>query len=159
MARCLARASILVARGDLRAAQRELEQAPDDERVLPLDRGRVLLALGAVCRRLRELSRARETLGRALGIFTDLGAPLWIDRAQRELRRIPGRRSSEHDLLTDAEGRIAELVAAGRSNRDVAAALFVSVKTVEVTLTRIYQKVGVHSRAELAYRYGTAAKQ
>lgn len=155
----IARASVLVARGDLREAQRELEAAPDDASVLPLDRGRVLLALGTLCRRMRELSRARDTLGRALGIFTDLGTPPWIERAQRELQRIPGRRTSEGDMLTEAEARIAELVAAGRSNKDVAAALFVSVKTVEVTLTRIYQKVGVHSRAELAHRLGAATKQ
>jgi len=130
-----------------------LRQAPDDESVLPLDRGRVLLALGTACRRLRESSQARDALGRALGIFTALGTPPWILRAERELRRIPGRRASDQHALTEAESRIAELVAAGRSNKDVAAALFVSVKTVEVTLTHIYQKTGVHSRAELAHRW------
>jgi DNA-binding CsgD family transcriptional regulator len=150
----LARASLLVARGDLRGAQAELRQAPDDESVMPLDRGRVQLALGAVCRRLREFAQAREALGRALGIFTALGTPPWIVRAERELQRIPGRRASDQNQLTEAEGRIAALVATGRSNKDVAAALFVSVKTVEVTLTRIYQKVGVHSRSELAHRWG-----
>jgi DNA-binding CsgD family transcriptional regulator len=154
-----ASASILAARGDLRGSQHELEQALDGDAVVPLDRGRALLALGSVCRRLREHARARDALGSALEIFTELGTPPWIERAQRELQRIPGRRTREPDLLTDAEARIAELVAAGRSNKDVAAALFVSVKTVEVTLTRVYQKVGVRSRAELAHRFGTAAKQ
>lgn len=149
----LARASMLGAQGDLRGAKIELEAGPDDESVLPLDRGRLLLALGTVSRRLREFSQARDALGRALGLFMALGTPPWIQRAERELQRIPGRRASDQQALTDAEGRIAELVAAGRSNKDVAAALFVSVKTVEVTLTRIYQKVGVHSRAELAHRW------
>jgi DNA-binding CsgD family transcriptional regulator len=154
-----AQASILAGRGDLRGAQNELEHALDGESALPLDRGRALLALGSVCRRLREHARARDTLGSALEIFTELGTPPWIERARRELERIPGRRAGEHDQLTEAEARIAELVAAGRSNKDVAAALFVSVKTVEVTLTRVYQKVGVRSRAELAHRFGAAAKE
>jgi DNA-binding CsgD family transcriptional regulator len=149
----LARAAMLVARGDVRAAQHELQGAPDDETVLPFDRGRVLLSLGIASRRLRDISSARDALGRAQAIFTEIGAPTWVERAQRELQRLPGRRSKDHGVLTDAEARIAELVAAGRSNRDVATALFVSVKTVEVTLTRVYQKVGVRSRAELAHRW------
>ena len=154
-----ARASVFAAQGDLRAAQSELEQALDGESTLPLDRGRALLALGSLCRRLREHSRARDALGHALEIFTELGTPPWIERAQKELQRIPGRRTGEKDVLTNAEARIAELVAAGRSNKDVAATLFVSVKTVEVTLTRVYRKLGVHSRTELAHRFAEAVKQ
>lgn len=154
----LARASMFVADGDLRAAVRELESAPDDESVLPLDRGRVLFMLGSICRRMREHGRARDRLEQALTIFNRLEAQPWTARTQRELRRIPGRRADREDVLTDAEARIAELVAAGRSNRDVASTLFLSVKTVEVTLTRIYQKVGVHSRTELANHLGSAAR-
>jgi DNA-binding CsgD family transcriptional regulator len=149
---------MFVADGDLRAAVRELESAPDDESVLPLDRGRVLFMLGSICRRMREHGRARDRLEQALTIFNRLEAQPWTARTQRELRRIPGRRADREDVLTDAEARIAELVAAGRSNRDVASTLFLSVKTVEVTLTRIYQKVGVHSRTELANHLGSAAR-
>ena len=69
------------------------------------------------------------------------------------------RRTGEKDVLTNAEARIAELVAAGRSNKDVAATLFVRVKTVEVTLTRVYRKLGVHSRTEMAHRFAEAVKQ
>jgi DNA-binding CsgD family transcriptional regulator len=155
---CLARASLLVAHGDLPGGARGLEQAPDDEAVLPLDRGRVLFMLGSIRRRMREFARARDTLTRALAIFAALEARPWIDRTERELQRIPGRRAGQPDMLTAAETRIAELVAAGRSNREVAAALFVSVKTVELTLTRVYQKLGVHSRTELAHRFGAAAR-
>ena len=79
--------------------------------------------------------------------------------AERELARIPGRRAPDDRELTAAEQRIAELVAEGRSNKDVAAELVLSVKTVEVTLTRVYGKLGVRSRAELAahFRAGPTA--
>ena len=153
-----ARAAVLAARGDFPAAQVELEGALGED-VLPLDRGRALLALGTVSRRLREHARAREALGGALAIFKQLGTPPWIERARREMDRIPGRRAGEQDQLTEAEARIAELVAAGRSNREVAASLFLSVKTVEVTLTRVYQKLGLRSRTELAHRFGAVPKQ
>jgi DNA-binding NarL/FixJ family response regulator len=126
---------------------------------VPFDRARTLLAAGTLARRLREHARARAELARALAAFTELGAPVWIERTRLELARIPGRRAARGDDLTEAESRIAELVAAGRSNKEVAAALFLSVKTVEVTLTRVYGKVGVRSRAELAHRLGALAKQ
>jgi DNA-binding CsgD family transcriptional regulator len=152
-----AQAAILAAREDLRGARAELELAVNGDGEVPVDRGRALLALGSVNRRLREHSRARDALESALEIFTRLATPPWIARTRDEIARIPGRRTRALDGLTDAEARIAELVAAGRSNREVAAALFVSVKTVEVTLTRVYQKVGVRSRAELAHQFGAAA--
>ena len=154
-----ARGAVLAARGEFGSAEGELEAALDDATALPADRGRALLALGSVRRRLRAHARARAALEAAVEIFTQLGALPWIERTRRELARIPGRRTGEQDRLTEAEARIAELVSAGQSNREVAAALFVSVKTVEVTLTRVYQKVGIRSRTELAHRLGTSAKQ
>jgi DNA-binding NarL/FixJ family response regulator len=84
-------------------------------------------------------------------VFAELGMPPFVAAADRELARIPGRRGGG-DELTPAEARIAGLVAAGRSNRDVAAELVLSVKTVEVTLTRVYEKLGVRSRSELGAR-------
>jgi len=153
-----AEAAGFAARGDLGAARQALELAVRANEPVPMDRGRALLALGSVSRRLREHGRAREALTAALALFTDLQTPPWIKRASDELARIPGRRSQAPGALTDAEARIADLVAAGRTNKDVAAALFVSVKTVEVTLTRVYQKVGVRTRAELVHQFGAAAK-
>jgi DNA-binding CsgD family transcriptional regulator len=154
-----ARATVLAADGRLREADGELAAALAVDGSVPFDRARTLLAAGTLARRLREHARARAELARALAAFTELGAPVWIERTRLELARIPGRRAARGDDLTEAESRIAELVAAGRSNKEVAAALFLSVKTVEVTLTRVYGKVGVRSRAELAHRLGALAKQ
>jgi DNA-binding CsgD family transcriptional regulator len=86
-------------------------------------------------------------IGTAARIFERLGAPLWISRAEGELARIGGRQPASE--LTATEHRVAELVAEGLRNREVAAALFVSEKTVEATLSRVYAKLGVRSRAEL----------
>jgi DNA-binding NarL/FixJ family response regulator len=77
-----------------------------------------------------------------------MGAVLWADRARAELGRIGGRAASNG--LTPTEQRVADLVADGRSNKEVAAELFVSVRTVEANLTRVYAKLGIRSRTELA---------
>jgi DNA-binding CsgD family transcriptional regulator len=77
-----------------------------------------------------------------------MGVPLWAERARAELGRIGGRASS--DGLTPTEQRVADLVAQGRSNKEVAAELFVSVRTVEANLTRVYAKLGIRSPSELA---------
>jgi DNA-binding NarL/FixJ family response regulator len=74
---------------------------------------------------------------------------LWAAKARAELSRIGGRRSSG-DELTPTEQRIAELVAAGNTNREVAATLVVAERTVESALTQIYRKLDVRSRTELA---------
>jgi DNA-binding NarL/FixJ family response regulator len=94
-------------------------------------------------------------LGEALSAFEQLGARVWADRTQAELRRIGGRTPAGKEL-TPAEERIATLVAEGKTNREVAAELVVTVHTVESALTRIYSKLGVRSRTELAHRLGTA---
>jgi DNA-binding NarL/FixJ family response regulator len=94
---------------------------------------------------------ARATLEDALEIFERIGARIWADRARAELGRLGGRAPSG-DELTPTERRVAELVAEGRTNKDVAAALFVTVRTVESNLTRVYSKLGVRSRTELAAR-------
>jgi DNA-binding CsgD family transcriptional regulator len=78
-------------------------------------------------------------------------AGLWAARARQELGRLAHRRSTG-TRLTDAERRVAELAAQGRTNREVAAALFISPKTVEANLTRIYRKLEIGSRAELGAR-------
>ncbi|MDT5132806.1 MAG: hypothetical protein QOE41_2117, partial [Mycobacterium sp.] len=76
------------------------------------------------------------------------GTPLWAERARADLARVKvGPRQTT--VLTPSERRVAELAAAGMTNRDVAAKLFISHKTVEVNLSRVYRKLGIHSRAEL----------
>ena len=82
--------------------------------------------------------------------FERLGAQLWADQTRAELARIGGRVPSR-DELTEAERRIAALVAEGKTNREVAAALFLTERSVETALTRIYRKLGVRSRSELAH--------
>ena len=86
-----------------------------------------------------------------------LGARLWIERADGELRRIGGRTPSPFEL-TETEASIASLVARGLTNREAADALFLSPATVQASLKRIYQKLGVRSRTELAATLGRSAE-
>ena len=111
---------------------------------------RALLALGMIRRRARQKRPAREAFEAALAGFGDLGAATWIEKARAELGRIGGR--TREDGLTAAERRVAALVAAGRTNREVATQLFLAERTVAGHLTRIYGKLGVRSRGELARR-------
>jgi DNA-binding CsgD family transcriptional regulator len=111
---------------------------------------RALLALGMILRRARQKRAARDAIGAALGDFEDLGAATWVERARDELGRIGGRTREEG--LTAAERRVAALVAAGRTNREVAEQLFLGERTVAGHLTRVYAKLGVRSRTELARR-------
>jgi DNA-binding CsgD family transcriptional regulator len=136
--------------GDLDGALRAFEEALDwhSKVELPLDRGRTLLALGATQRRAKRRREARETLDEALAIFERIGAALWAERARAELRRISGRAATP-GALTPAEERVAVLVAEGKTNREVAAALFLSDRTVEGHLSRIFGKLGIRHRAEL----------
>jgi DNA-binding NarL/FixJ family response regulator len=121
----------------------------------PFDRGRTLLALGATQRRARKLKQAREKLQDALAIFEQLGAKLWAERARAELARIGGRAGSS-DGLTPSEQRIAQLVAEGKTNKEVAAILVVADRTIESALTQIYRKLDVRSRTELARKLTSA---
>ncbi len=116
---------------------------------LPLDRGRTLLALGAAQRRAKRRREARETLEEALATFERIGAALWVERARAELKRISGRAATP-GALTPAEERVAALVAEGKTNREVAAALYLSDRTVEGHLSRIFGKLGIRHRADLA---------
>jgi DNA-binding CsgD family transcriptional regulator len=148
-ARC--RALLLAARGDLLGASAAADEAVrhHDRLPLPFELGRTLLVRGAVQRRDKRKREARDTLTKALEVFDGLGAALWSERTRAELARIGGRAASSL-TLTPTEARVAELVAAGGTNREVADALFVSVHTVEANLKRIYRKLGIRSRTELA---------
>jgi DNA-binding CsgD family transcriptional regulator len=151
-ARC--RALVFAARGDLQDASDAADEAVRQHERLPLpfELGRTLLVSGAVQRRAKRKREARDTLTQALEIFEGLGAAEWAERTRAELARIGGRAASSVDL-TPTEARVAERVAAGSTNREVADALFVSVHTVEANLKRIYRKLGIRSRTELASKF------
>jgi DNA-binding NarL/FixJ family response regulator len=122
----------------------------------PFEQAITLLMLGGVERRARRRLAARQTLDRALEIFERLGAPLWAEKTRAELRQISGRPSRSSDL-TATEQSVADLVAAGHSNVEVAHELFISPKTVEWNLSKIYKKLHVRSRAELAAKIAKRA--
>jgi DNA-binding CsgD family transcriptional regulator len=150
-----ARASGLIhaARGELAGALEQLERAlaEHDRLGWPFERARTLLALGVVLRRGKQKRAARQTLEQAAADFDDLGARLWSTKTTAELARIGGRPPATGGL-TPTERRVAELVAQGHSNREVAGLLFLSAKTVAAHLTSAYAKLGVRSRTELAHR-------
>jgi DNA-binding CsgD family transcriptional regulator len=148
VARC--RGLVAAARGAVDEAAGLLEDAVEQhERVRDrFGRARALLALGIVRRRVRQKRPAREAIAAALAEFKELGAATWIAKARAELGRIGGR--TREQGLTAAERRVAALVAEGRTNREVAAALFLGERTVETHLSHVYAKLGVRSRAELA---------
>jgi DNA-binding CsgD family transcriptional regulator len=153
-ARC--RAYLAAVDGDLDQAAAACEQALSHHEQLPMpfELGRTLLVKGMVERRGKGKSTARTSFGQALAIFESLGAPLWADKARRELSKIAGRAPARG--LTDTEHRIAALVAQGQTNRQVAAAMFVTENTVQTHIRHIFRKLGVRSRTELAARFPPA---
>jgi DNA-binding CsgD family transcriptional regulator len=152
-ARC--RAMSLAARGDIAAASRMADYAMIEHARLPmpLERARTQLLLGQLQRRQRQKETARAFLREALAAFEAIGSPLWADRARVELARVNVARTRDLEL-TPSEQRVAELAASGMTNRDVASALFISPKTVEANLARIYRKLGIKTRAELGRLIG-----
>ena len=147
------RALIAASKGNVTEAIDWLERAGREHGRLgdPFELARSLLALGTVQRRGRQKRAARASLVRAVEVFERLGARIWADRARAEMGRIGGRAAAPLDL-TPTEQRVAELAGHGRHNAEIAASLFLSVRTVEVNLTRIYRKLGIRSRTELARR-------
>ena len=154
-ARC--RGLLAAAEDDLAAALAAFERSLAELEGLPypFERGRTLLCLGTVRRQAQQRKAAREALEEALAIFEELGARLWAEKARAELARISGRRTTS-DELTGTERRVAELAASGHTNKEIAAELFMGVSTVEAHLSRIYRKLGLRSRTELAGRIATA---
>ncbi len=152
------RALLDAARGDLDSALVEVDAALVvlDGLSLPFERARTLLVKGVVERRAPRRAAANATLGEAVSEFERLGAALWAARARGELERVGLRRSSAE--LTPSEQRVAELASSGMTNREVAAALFISPKTVEANLARVYRKLGIASRAELGVRMAERLK-
>ncbi|OFW72089.1 MAG: hypothetical protein A2Y55_12545 [Actinobacteria bacterium RBG_16_68_12] len=145
------RGLLAAARGDMPAALACLDDAlKHHERLpMPFELGRTILVQGMIRRRAKQKRAAREALEQALEIFERLGAPLWADKARTEVARVSGRQPVR-DELTPVERRIARLAAAGRTNREIAVATFLSVRTVEGHLSHMYAKLGIRSRTELS---------
>lgn len=149
---------VLAAVGDFDGALAALERslALHADASQPFDRARTLLSLGTLRRRAKQKRAARDVLQEALETFEALPAPLWAEMARAELGRV-GLRPPAPDALTETERRVAELAAAGLRNREIAARAYLTPKSVEGVLARIYRKLDVRSRAELAARMAVRA--
>jgi DNA-binding CsgD family transcriptional regulator len=134
----------------------DLHEEVDD----PFARARTELAFAERLRRAGRRREARELLRPALATFEELAAAPWLERTAAELRAtgetVRKRQPHEGEELTPQELQIALLVAEGRTNKEVGAALFLSHKTIEFHLGRVYRKLNVGSRVELARRFATA---
>lgn len=144
-------ALLLAATGDIERARTSSDAALAVAATtgIPIVHGRALLTAGEIRRRARQKAQARDVLTEAIAVFERLGARLWLERARSELARVATRRP-EGAPLTATERQVVDLVAAGRTNKEIADALFMSVHTVEAYLTRLFRSLGVQSRTELA---------
>lgn len=147
-ARC--RALLFAAHGDLTGAITAGERALTEHRRLsmPLELARTQLVVGRLQHRRRRYDAATATVSSALAAFERMGAELWARQARAELDGLTGRQAPGG--LAESERRFADLAAQGMTNREIAAALFVSEKTVEANLSRVYRRLGIRSRGELA---------
>jgi DNA-binding NarL/FixJ family response regulator len=132
----------------LREAVRQLNGSPAE-----LERARAEVDFGAALRRQGYLVTAREVLAGAMDLSHHLGAAVLVRRSADELRAAGARprrfAQSGAEALTPAESRVAQLAREGRTNREIAQALFVTPKAVEYHLANTYQKLGISSRTEL----------
>jgi DNA-binding CsgD family transcriptional regulator len=156
------RGLLAAAEGEPAVAFEAFERALTElvEHPYPLERGRTLHSLGTVRRQAQQKKAAREALDQALAIFEELGARLWTEKVRSELRRISGRTPASEEL-TETERRVAELAAQGRTNKQIAAELYMGVSTVEAHLSHVYRKLDVRRAglaARLAAPQGTPAK-
>jgi DNA-binding CsgD family transcriptional regulator len=144
------RALLESARSQHDAAKRAITDAEHelDELPIPSERARTLLAKGQILRRERQKRAAGEALAAARAIFMELEMPLWVAKTDAELARLGLRHGGRLDL-TETERSVAELAATGLTNRQIAAQVFLTRKTVEDVMSRVYGKLGIGSRAEL----------
>ena len=137
-------------------ALRHHAQTPD-----AFETARTQLAYGQRLRRARRRVRARIQLRAALATFEHLDVPPWAEQARSELAATGERRlrhdPATSDELTPQELQIGLLLAGGKTTREAAAALFLSPKTIEYHLRHVYQKLGIHSRIELAQAFARDA--
>ncbi len=145
------RATLLAADGDFTAAVGAIDRARKAYETLglPLALGRALLTKGRILRRSKEKRASKTSLEEALKVFDELPAPLWRTKVLAELGHL-GLPVSGHPGLTPTEARISRLAAAGRTNREIADEVFISAKSVEAHLSRIYAKLAIRSRAQLS---------
>ena len=115
---------------------------------MPVERARTALIAGRIARRRKDRARARTLLEEAVEGFAAVGAEAWRSIAAAEASRL-GRRSGVTDDLTETERQVARLAAGGMTNREVGEAAFLTPKSVEGVLARVYGKLGIRSRAEL----------
>ncbi|HEY2777189.1 MAG TPA: AAA family ATPase [Gaiellaceae bacterium] len=143
------RGLLLAAAGELEQAAASLERALAEQMSCPMpyERARTLLVQGQVLRRLKRKREARIALDEAAEAFARLGADAWVARATAERQRVASRQAPEG--LTPSELRVARLAADGLTNPEIAAQVFVSRKTVEATLARVYRKLSISSRGQL----------
>ena len=140
------------AAGDLDAAADHARAAVAAHGLSPLrpEHARSLLVLGQIERRRKARGQSRDALRRAYELAADMGHRPLLAQIEQEMPRIAAQRSGTQ--LTATEQRVADLIAAGATNKDAATALFVSVRTVETHVASIYRKLGVRTRTELARR-------
>jgi DNA-binding CsgD family transcriptional regulator len=145
------RALLMSAKGDDNEAARALDGAfAAHERLeMPLELARTHLVAGEVHRRGRRRQLARDHCQKARDVFSRLGATPWTHRARSDLARLGAERSDGPEL-TPVQRQVATLVAAGHTNREVAAELYMGLRTVEAHLSAVYRKLGIRSRSELA---------
>jgi DNA-binding NarL/FixJ family response regulator len=120
---------------------------------ISIDRARTLLIAGQIRRRAKAKRLAAGALAEAHREFIAFGAVAWAQQVAAELARV-NVRAAAAGALTETERRVAELAAAGLTNRQVAQQLFLAVKTVDANLARVYLKLSITSRAELGARMG-----
>ena len=145
-------ALIFAQAGDLDAAAAAARAAVAAHRASPLrpEVARSLLVLGRIERRRKARKRSRAALTQARDLAAEIGHRPLLAEIEHELPRVAAARSGTE--LTATEQRVADLIATGATNRDAAAELFVSVRTVETHVASIYRKLGVRTRAELAHK-------
>ena len=152
-----ARALVLAAEGDVGIGLAALNGLDLEAAArLPFELGWALLIKGRLLRRLKQRRAAGETLREALELFARLGAPAWAEQTRSELARVAPRRRAPGEL-TATELRVAELAAAGLTNREVAKVAFISAKTVEANLARVYRKHRKRGEARRRHSSNTTA--
>ena len=149
------RALLTASRGDVAGGLAFIDRAiaMRESVGMPLEIGRMWLVAGQLHRRAGQRRAAATAIEAAIAVFNTLGAAVWLERATGELQTL-GLSRGPADELTPSELRIATMAAGGMTNREVADRLVISPKTVEASLARAYQKLGIHRRAELGARLG-----